>query len=100
MYSTHGRPSPNQAVSHLGSGHDSYNYLARLDWLRPHLRSLIGGYQLRLENRDTSTKDLRDAVEQMEQSHIKPPSPVLAAARARLDEANNAAKGQPPPSGR
>jgi hypothetical protein len=39
----------------------------------------------------------------MEKSHLKPPAPTLAAARARLarlDEAKNAAKGQSPPSGR
>ena len=76
---------------------------ARLDWLLPHLQSLIGGYQLRLGDKDKATTNLRSAVERMEKSHLKPPAPVLAAARARLarlDEAKNAAKGESPPSGR
>lgn len=82
---------------------DSARLDARLDWLLPPLRSLIGGYQLRLGDRDKATDNLRTAVERMEKSHLKPPAPVLAAARARrarLDEAKDAAKGQSPPSGR
>jgi tetratricopeptide (TPR) repeat protein len=82
---------------------DSARLDKRLDWLLPHLWSVIGGYQLRLGERDKATKNLRVTVEWMERSHLKPPAPVLAAARARLarlDEAKNAAKGQSLPSGR
>jgi hypothetical protein len=64
---------------------------------------VIGGYQLRLGDREKATTNLRIGVERMEQSHLKPPAPVLAAARARLSrlgEAKDAAKGQFPPSGR
>jgi serine/threonine protein kinase/tetratricopeptide (TPR) repeat protein len=71
---------------------DSARMEARLDWLLPHLRSLIGGDQLRLGDRDKATANLRIAVERLDQSHLKPPAPVLAAARARLarlDEAKN-----------
>ena len=98
------RGDPKAAIELLKAVHnDSARLDARLDWLLPHLRSLIGGYQLRLGDRDKATKNLRTAVERMDQSHLKPPAPVLAAARARLarlDEAKNAAKGQSPPSGR
>ena len=98
------RGDPKAAIELLKAVHnDSARLDARLDWLLPHLRSLIGGYQLRLGDRDKATTNLRSAVERMEQSHLKPPAPVLAAARARLarlDEAKNAAKGQSPPSAR
>jgi hypothetical protein len=82
---------------------DSARLDKRLDWLLPHLWSVIGGYQLRLGDRDKATRNLRVTVERMERSHLKPPAPVLAAARARLarlNEAQDAAKGQHPPSGR
>jgi hypothetical protein len=82
---------------------DSARLDKRLDWLLPHLWSVIGGYQLRLGDRDKATRNLRVTVERMERSHLKPPPPVLAAARARLarlHEAKSAAKGQSPPSGR
>ena len=98
------RGDPKAAIELLKAVHnDSARLDARLDWLLPHLRSLIGGYQLRLGDRDKATKNLRAAVERMEKSHLKPPAPVLAAARARLarlDEAKDAAKGQSPPPGR
>jgi len=98
------RGDPKAAIELLKAVHnDSARMGARLDWLLPHLRSLIGGDQLRLGDRTKATINLRTAVERMDQSHLKPPAPVLAAARARLarlDEAKNAAKGQSPPSGR
>jgi hypothetical protein len=71
--------------------------------LLAHLRSVIGGYQLGLGDRDKAATNLRTAVERMEKSHLKPPAPILAAARARLarlNEAKDAAKGQSPPLGR
>jgi hypothetical protein len=58
--------------------------IAGRDWLRPHLQSLIGGAQLRLGNRDSAAINLREAVEGMEKSQLKPPATLLAAARARL----------------
>ena len=61
---------------------DSARLNARLDWLLPHLRSVIGGFQLRIGDRDKATTNLRIAVDRMEQSHLKPPAAVLAAARA------------------
>ncbi len=72
------------------------------DWLKPHLRSLIGGYELRRGRKDEAAGLLRTAVEAMEKSQLKPPAPVLAAARARLArlDAPGDAKGQAPPSGR
>ena len=54
-----------------------YGYSAhldkRLDWLLPHLWSVIGGYQLRLGDRDKATTNLRVTVERMERSRLKPP---------------------------
>jgi tetratricopeptide (TPR) repeat protein len=98
------RGDPKAAVELLKAAHnDSARLDTRLDWLLPHLRSVIGGYQLRLGNRDKATENLRIAVERMEQSHLKPPAPVLAAARARLarlGEGKDTAKGQAPPPGR
>ena len=98
------RGDPKAAIELLKAVHnDSARMEVRLDWLLPHLRSLIGGYQLRLGDRDKATNNLRTAVERMEKSHLKPPAPVLAAARARLarlDEPKNTAKGQSQPSGR
>jgi hypothetical protein len=84
---------------------DSAHMDKRLDWLVPHLWSVIGGYQLRLGERDKATRNLRITVERMEKAHLKPPAPLLAAARARLarlDEAKDSAKAkdQRPPSGR
>jgi hypothetical protein len=81
---------------------DSARLDKRLDWLLPHLWSVIGGYQLRVGDRDKATTNLRVTVERMERSHLKPPAPVLAAARARLarlGEGKDAAKGQAPPPG-
>jgi tetratricopeptide (TPR) repeat protein len=98
------RGEPQAAVELLGALHTQTSGLeVRLDWLRPHLLSLIGGDQLRLAKKDLAAANLRLAVEEMEKSYVKPPAPVLAAARARLtrlDEAKDAAKGQSPPSGR
>jgi tetratricopeptide (TPR) repeat protein len=97
------RGDPKTAIELLKAAHnDSARLDTRLDWLLPHLRSLIGGYQLRLGNRDKATENLRIAVERMEQSHLKPPAPVLAAARARLarlGEGKDPAKGQASPPG-
>jgi serine/threonine protein kinase len=94
------RGDPKAAIELLGMANPyPFGILARFDWLRPHLRSLIGGYQLRLGNRDAATTDLRAAVEQMEQSHLKPPAPVLAAARARLARLDAAADAKASPSG-
>ncbi len=79
------RGDPKTAIELLTALRDDCTYLeARLDWLRPHLQSLIGGAQLRLGNRAAAADNLRAAVEQMEKSQVKPPAPVLAAARARL----------------
>ncbi len=81
---------------------DSARLDTRLDWILPHLRSLIGGYQLSAGDREKATANLRTAVERMEKSYLKPPAPILAAARARLarvDEAKNAASGQAPMPG-
>jgi tetratricopeptide (TPR) repeat protein/tRNA A-37 threonylcarbamoyl transferase component Bud32 len=97
------RGDPKAAIELLKAAHnDSARLDTRLDWLLPHLRSVIGGYQLRLENRVKATENLRIAVERMEKSHLKPPAPVLAAARARLArlDAPADAKSQGPPSGR
>jgi tetratricopeptide (TPR) repeat protein len=99
------RGDPKAAIELLKAVHNdsTHNMKARLDWLLPHLQSLIGGDQLRLGDKDKATANLRSAVERMEKSHLKPPAPVLAAARARLarlDEAKDAAKGESPPSGR
>ncbi len=98
------RGDPKAAIELLKAVHnDSARMDARLDWFLPHLQSVIGGDQLRLGDRDKATNNLRTAVERMDRSHLKPPAPVLAAARARiarLDEAKNPAKGQSPPSGR
>ena len=77
------RGDPKVAIELLKAVHnDSARLDARLDWLLPHLRSLIGGDQLRLGDKDKATTNLRSAVERMEKSHLKPPAPVLAAARA------------------
>jgi hypothetical protein len=97
------RADPKAAIELLHAVcNDSARLDKRLDWLVPHLWSVIGGYQLRLGDRDKATKNLRVTVERMEQSHLKPPAPVLAAARARLarlDEEKSTAKGQSlPPS--
>jgi tetratricopeptide (TPR) repeat protein len=98
------RGDPKAAIELLQAMYlDSAHLDKRLDWLRPHLLSLIGGYRLRLGDRDKATTNLRATVELMEKSYLKPPAPVLAAARARLarlDEAKDSAKGQSPPSGR
>ncbi len=97
------RGDPKTAIELLGVVHDDTSYLdARLDWLRPHLQSLIGGDQLRLGNRDGATSNLRPTVERMENSYLKPPAAVLAAARARLARLDTpaGAKGQAAPSGR
>jgi hypothetical protein len=95
---------PKAAIEILKAVHNHSTRLdGRLDWLLPHLQSLIGGYQLRLGDKDKATTNLRIAVERMEKSHLMPPAPIHAAARARLarlDEAKDAAKGQSPPSGR
>jgi tetratricopeptide (TPR) repeat protein len=97
------RGDPKVAIELLKAVHnDSARLEARLDWLLPHLRSVIGGYQLRVGDRDKATTNLRTAIERMEKSHLKPPTPVLAAARARLarlDEPKDAARGQSPPPG-
>jgi hypothetical protein len=91
------------AVEVLKAVHnDSARMDVRLDWLLPDLRSKIGAFQLRLGDREKAATNLRLAVERMEQSYLKPPAPVLAAARARLgrlDEKKDAATGQSPPSG-
>jgi hypothetical protein len=56
----------------------------RLDWLGPHLLSLISDRQVRLGKKDPAQANLRAAVEAMENSYLKPPPAVLAGARARL----------------
>jgi tetratricopeptide (TPR) repeat protein len=98
------RGDPTTAVELLKVVHnDSARMEIRLDWLLPHLRSLIGGDQIRLGKKEKAVTNLRNAVELMEKSYLKPPAPVLAAARSRLallDEAKNAGRGEPPPSGR
>ncbi len=76
---------PEAAIEVLKALHNDTNRLEpRLDWLLPHLRSMIGACQLRLGERDKATTNLRVAVELMEKTHLKPPAPVLAAARADL----------------
>ncbi len=98
------RGDPTAAIELLKAVHnESARMEARLDWLLPHLRSLIGGDQLRMGDKDKATTNLQSAVERLEKSHLKPPAPVLAAARARLaqlEKAKNAAKSEPPPPGK
>ena len=89
------RGDPKVAIELLKAVHnDSARLDARLDWLLPHLRSLIGGYQLRLGDRDKATTNLRTAVERMEKSYLKPPAPVLAAARAARPARRGEKRGQ------
>jgi tetratricopeptide (TPR) repeat protein len=79
------RGDPQTAVELLGAVHSgTIRVEVRLDWLRPHLLSLIGGDQLRLAKKDLAAENLRVAVEELEKSYLKPPEAVLAAARARL----------------
>jgi serine/threonine protein kinase len=98
------RGDPKASVGLLKEVHNTSARLdTKLDWLLPHLRSLIGGYQLRLGDKDKATTNLRTAVEGLEKSYLKPPAPILAAARARLarlEVAKDAVNDQPPPSGR
>ena len=78
------RGDPKNAIELLKALHnDSARLDSELDWLLPHLRSLIGGYQLRLGERDKAMKNLRIAVELMEQSRLK--APALVVARAERD---------------
>jgi hypothetical protein len=94
------RGDPKAAIELLKAVHKNSARLdARLHWFLPHLRSVIGGYQLRLGDRDKATPNLRTALERMEQSYLKPPATVLSAALARLGEAKDAAKGQAPAPG-
>jgi tetratricopeptide (TPR) repeat protein/tRNA A-37 threonylcarbamoyl transferase component Bud32 len=98
------RGEPKTAIELLKAAHnDAARLDTRLDWLLPHLRSLIGGYQLSLGDLDKAKENLRTAVDRMDQSYLKPPAPFLAAARARLarlNETKNAPKGQSPPPDR
>ena len=87
------RGDPKVAIELLKAVHnDSARLDTRLDWLLPHLRSVIGGYQLRLGDRDKAAQNLRTAVERMEKSYLKPPAPVLAAA-ARAAGASRRGEG-------
>ena len=91
------RGDPKAAIELLKVVHnDSARMETRLDWLLPHLQSLIGGDQLRLGDRDKATSNLRTAVERMEKSHLKPPAPVLAAARAAGASRRGEGRGQRP----
>ena len=96
------RGDPKVSVELLEAMRDDTDRLdSRLDWLRPHLQSLLGGYRLRLGDRNAAAADLRAAIERMERSHLKPPASVLAAARARLARLDAAdVKGQAPSPGR
>ena len=74
---------PKIAIELLTAVLNDAQYLdRRLDWLSPHLQSLIGGYNLRLGDRAQANANLREAVEAMERAQIKAPAAVLAAARA------------------
>ncbi|MGO9464371.1 MAG: protein kinase domain-containing protein [Isosphaeraceae bacterium] len=91
---------PKIAIELLTAVLNDARYLdRRLDWLSPHLQSLIGGYNLRLGDRAQANANLREAVEAMERAQIKAPAAVLAAARARLARLDvpGDAKGQPAP---
>jgi tetratricopeptide (TPR) repeat protein len=99
------RGDPKVAIELLKAVHNDSAGLvfSGFDWLLPHLQSVMGAHQLRQGERDKALKNLRIAIERMEKSSIKPPAPVLDAARARLaqvDEAKSATKGQSPPPGR
>ena len=55
------RGDPKVAIELLKAVHnDSARLDARLDWLLPHLRSVIGGYQLRLGDRDKAAHEPAD----------------------------------------
>jgi len=96
------RGDPKAAIELLEALREDTERLdSRLDWLRPHLQSLIGGHRLRLGGRQAAADDLRAGVERMERSHLKPAAPVLAAARARLARLDaKDGKGQTPSPGR
>ena len=91
------RGDPKAAIELLKAVHNRGARLEpRLDWLLPHLRSMVGGYELRLGDRGKATTNLRTAVEQMEKTHLKPPAPVLAAARAACSARRGERRGQGP----
>ena len=82
------RGDPKIAIELLTAVLDDARYLdRRLDWLGPHLRSLIGGYNLRQGDRAQANANLREALEAMERAQIKAPAAVLRAASKRLAQA-------------
>ena len=91
------RGDPKAAIELLKAVHNDGGRLEpRLDWLLPHLRSMIGACQLRVGDRDKATRNLRDAVERMEKTHLNPPAPVLAAARATCSARRGERRGEGP----